>query len=240
MDDEPTSIGACCALVPLPTISGRYPNKEEEYALIRLAKTGDERARNLLIECNIPFIKRIASRYRRNSKKWSVDDLLNEGIFGYVHAIHKFDFERNLRLTTYATAWVFQSINRFALNNGSIIRVPLYAHRWDSPDFKSDEETRAFAKAALQQPQALQQEGKYATDTFVPAAKEEEVPIEHYPDIEKVIAVVESIENDRLKLIFYSLLEGQNLTAISKVLNLSVERVRQLEVKLFAIILAKM
>ena len=53
-------------------------------------------------------------------------DLIQEGNIGLLRAIDRFEPARGLRLSTYATWWVRQGINRAVANQGRIIRLPAY------------------------------------------------------------------------------------------------------------------
>ena len=55
------------------------------------------------------------------------DDLLQEGFFGLVRAIEKFDHRLGYQFSTYALFWIKQSIQRYLANRGATIRVPVHA-----------------------------------------------------------------------------------------------------------------
>jgi RNA polymerase sigma factor (sigma-70 family) len=88
---------------------GKYPllTKEEEQKLAR------EGRRNELVQANLRLVVHIAKRY--HNKGVSISDLIQEGNIGLIKAAEKFDVERNLRFSTYATWWIKQGILR-ALN----------------------------------------------------------------------------------------------------------------------------
>jgi RNA polymerase primary sigma factor len=53
-------------------------------------------------------------------------DLIQEGNIGLLRAIDRFEPSRGLRLSTYATWWVRQGINRAVANQSRTIRLPAY------------------------------------------------------------------------------------------------------------------
>ena len=77
---------------PLP------PDKEREY--FRLAKKGDMKARELLIEHNLRLVAHIVKKYYGSGP--NQEDLLSIGTIGLIKAIDSFDPENGARFATYA------------------------------------------------------------------------------------------------------------------------------------------
>ena len=73
-----------------------------------LAKGGDTDARNQLLENNLAFIQRQANQFieRYGGNRLDVDDLIQEGCFGLIEAIGRFDPERGTKFLTYAVWWI--------------------------------------------------------------------------------------------------------------------------------------
>ncbi len=83
--------------------------QDEEY-LIRRAKAGDIAARNAIITSNEGLIGLVTTRMRY--PKSFHNDLMQEGIFGLIRAIEKFEPERGLKFSTYAVLWVRAKLQR--------------------------------------------------------------------------------------------------------------------------------
>jgi RNA polymerase sigma factor (sigma-70 family) len=95
----------------------------EEVDLAARIKLGDEAARERLITCNIPLVAKLASRYW--CEGMTRDDLIQEGMFGLIHAVGRFDpVAHEVRFSTYAARPIRRSIQKCISTMGSLIRVP--------------------------------------------------------------------------------------------------------------------
>ena len=97
---------------------------DEELALARKNRDGDFPARQRMIECNLRLVVSIAKRYL--NRGLPLDDLIEEGNLGLIHALEKFDPERGFRFSTYATWWIRQNIERAIMNQSRTIRLPVH------------------------------------------------------------------------------------------------------------------
>ena len=53
-------------------------------------------------------------------------DLIQEGNVGLMKAVDKFDYNRELKFSTYATWWIRQGIQRAISDQGRLIRIPVH------------------------------------------------------------------------------------------------------------------
>lgn len=102
----------------------RLLSADEERALSRATHAGDAAARDHMIRANLRLVVSIARHYQNRGV--ALDDLIEEGNLGLIHAIGKFDPERGFRLSTYATWWIRQAIERAIMNQSRTVRLPIY------------------------------------------------------------------------------------------------------------------
>jgi len=97
---------------------------EQEQVLARANVAGDFGARQRMIESNLRLVVSIARHYQNRGVP--LDDLIEEGNLGLIHALEKFDPERGFRFSTYATWWIRQNIERAIMNQSRTIRLPVH------------------------------------------------------------------------------------------------------------------
>lgn len=97
---------------------------DEEKSLGRRVQQGDAAARRRMIESNLRLVVKISRRYL--NRGLPLLDLIEEGNLGLMHAIEKFDPERGFRLSTYATWWIRQNIERALMSQTRTIRLPVH------------------------------------------------------------------------------------------------------------------
>jgi RNA polymerase primary sigma factor len=95
---------------------------EEERELSTRVFAGDEEARRRLIEANLRLVVKIARAYV--TPDMPLLDLIQEGNVGLIKAAEKFDGERLVRFSTYASWWIRQAITRALVNSRRAIRLP--------------------------------------------------------------------------------------------------------------------
>ena len=98
-------------------------SREEEDLFARLAKNGDEEAKNTLVKSNLRFVVSIAKKYQ--TRGLSFLDLINEGNMGLIKAAEKFDPDKGFHFISYAVWWIRQAILLAISQKTSLIRIPL-------------------------------------------------------------------------------------------------------------------
>src|SRR3954470_13010134 len=97
----------------------------EERALAFRVERGDLAAKDRMIEANLRLVVHIAKRFQKEWSGLTLPDLVQEGAFGLVRAVEKYDPRKGFRFSTYATIWIRQSIGRAVAEKSRVIRVPV-------------------------------------------------------------------------------------------------------------------
>jgi RNA polymerase primary sigma factor len=97
---------------------------EQEVTLARRIQKGDNNAREEMIRANLRLVISIAKRY--TNLGIALSDLIEEGNIGLMRGVDKFDPEKGFRFSTYAAWWIKQGISRAIIDQGKMIRVPVY------------------------------------------------------------------------------------------------------------------
>ena len=96
--------------------------KTDRDLLRRYHERGDLEARERLIEQYLPLVRSLARRYSYRGEQ--LEDLVQVGCIGLIKAIDRFDVDRGVELTTYATPNIIGEIKRHFRDKGWSIRVP--------------------------------------------------------------------------------------------------------------------
>lgn len=100
----------------------RKLSREEERDLAIKIQEGDNNALNKLVEHNLRFVVKVAKGYRDRGVSFA--DLISEGNLGLIHAAKKFDPNKDIKFVSYAVWWIRCYINDFitehTINNKEI------------------------------------------------------------------------------------------------------------------------
>ncbi len=94
--------------------------QSEMDTLLRLAKAGDKKAREKLIEGNLRLVLSVIQRFDKRGE--SPDDLFQVGCIGLMKAIANFDPNKQVRFSTYGVPMIAGEVRRY-LRDNSAIRV---------------------------------------------------------------------------------------------------------------------
>src|ERR1700716_772312 len=119
-----------CTWTEIPSASRRRWPREvgtlvaetDRLLLRRYHEQGDLAAREQLIEQYMSLVRSLARRYSYRGEQ--LEDLVQIGAIGLIKAIDRFDLERGVELTTYATPNIIGEIKRHFRDKGWAVRVP--------------------------------------------------------------------------------------------------------------------
>jgi RNA polymerase sigma-B factor len=114
------------------TLSGAESAERPDRALARelfgeLAATGEDdprhrQVRDQLVEMHLPLVEYLARRFRNRGEPF--DDLVQVATIGLIKSIDRFDLERGVEFSTYATPTIVGEVKRHFRDKGWAIRVP--------------------------------------------------------------------------------------------------------------------
>ena len=83
-----------------------------------------KKERDTLISKNSRLVVSRAKRFL--NKGLELNDLIQEGNLGLIRAVDKFDPHKGVKVSTYATWWIDQSIRRAISNKSKTVRIPIH------------------------------------------------------------------------------------------------------------------
>jgi RNA polymerase primary sigma factor len=195
----------------------------DEHELADAIARGDAQARDRMVRANLRLVVNIARGY--TGKGLGLQDLIEEGNLGLLRAVEGFDPAMGTRFSTYASYWIKQSIKRALINTGKTIRIPAYMvellSKWRRATSRLTEEL-----------------GRVPTPEEI--ARVLGLPRKKLPIIKKAIKIYNStpqtdqaeqgwslgemVMDERAKSPELEMLEGDNLTAVLRLLETMDER----------------
>ena len=98
-----------------------YLAREEEHDLaVRWKERADQFARNRIAMAHMRLVVSMAGKFRHFGL--SMSDLVQEGYVGLLEAAARFEPDRDVRFSTYASWWIRASMQDYILRNWSIVR----------------------------------------------------------------------------------------------------------------------
>jgi RNA polymerase primary sigma factor len=109
---------------PAKVTTGIFEVTEEQLLKLERARGYTLRTRNQFVRANLRLVISVAKKFHND--KLAFIDLIQEGNIGLLKAVHRFDYRRGFRFSTYAHWWIRQSIERAIINKGSQVRLPVH------------------------------------------------------------------------------------------------------------------
>ncbi len=91
---------------------------EEKKRLLKLAKEGDETAREKFINGNLKLVLSVVQRFSQRGE--NPDDLFQVGCIGLIKSIDNFDMSQDVKFSTYAVPMIIGEIRRYLRDNNPV------------------------------------------------------------------------------------------------------------------------
>ena len=103
----------------------KYPvySGDEQIELARLAKNGDEKAREKLLTSNLRFVVTCAKQY--TGQGVSLLDLIQSGMLGLYQSLENYDPDKGYRFLSFAVWYIRRELLKAIYNTGRTIRYPI-------------------------------------------------------------------------------------------------------------------
>ena len=98
--------------------SQTYLDDAEVKRLIALSQSGDNVARDTLVNCNIRLVWSVVQRFM--NRGYEPDDLFQIGCIGLLKSVDKFDLSYDVKFSTYAVPMIIGEIQRFLRDDGTL------------------------------------------------------------------------------------------------------------------------
>ena len=169
----------------------------EELKLARAVVAGDFAARQRMIESNLRLVVSIARHYQHRGIP--LDDLIEEGNLGLIHALEKFDPERGFRFSTYATWWIRQNVERAIMNHSRTIRLPVHVVKELNQVLRACRRVEAAGKRDMLVEEVARELGKSEeTVRAMLALNEHTASLDAPLDVDPSLSIGESLRDDQV------------------------------------------
>lgn len=197
---------------------------EEEIVYGAESFTGDELARNKLVESNLRFAVREAHKF--SSSGIDFEDLVSEASSGLITAAQKFNPCEKVRFTTYAVWWIHHSLMKAVYDSASAMRIPL-----GNKNALNDVKSKTVNLESFGNDDSEHSFYNFIKDDSVLPPDEELLESELKSDV--IFAIKKVLSNLEQQIIFmrFGFDDGKkkSLQFIGNKIGYSKERVRQLE-----------
>ncbi len=93
-------------------------SNDEMVLLFKKYKSGDESAKDIIINGNLKLVLSILRKY--NNRVENMDDLFQVGCIGLIKAIDNFDLKYDVKFSTYAVPMILGEVKRYIRDNNSV------------------------------------------------------------------------------------------------------------------------
>ena len=108
-------------MIDIRNLNSKILTKEEEQELGYAILNGDNNARKRLIEANLRYVVKLASKYANMG--YPIEEIIQEGNKGLAYATYKYDVRLGNTFLSYATCWIKKTINDYIETKNSVLTL---------------------------------------------------------------------------------------------------------------------
>lgn len=108
-------------MIDIRNLNSKILTKEEEQELGYAILNGDNNARKRLIEANLRYVVKLASKYANMG--YPIEEIIQEGNKGLAYATYKYDVRLGNTFLSYATCWIKKAINDYIETKNSVLTL---------------------------------------------------------------------------------------------------------------------
>jgi len=97
--------------------------KQEGRLARRYLQNDDYDAANRLVGANLRLVVKIAREYYNSSSRFALGDLIQQGNLGLMHAVNKFNPDKQTKFSYYASFWIRAYIFKYLIDNFSSVKI---------------------------------------------------------------------------------------------------------------------
>lgn len=230
---------------------------QQEIELAKKIEQGDIDAKNRLIESNLRLVISVAKKYQ--NRGLPIEDLVQEGNIGLIRAVEKYNYRVGTRFSTHAVQWIRQAITRALVEKGRVIVVPSYVNDKISKVVQTKDNlyrilerepsVEEIAAAMDETPENVQEIfdnslTPYSLDTpidedentYADITEDISIPMPGTETIKEDIRngvkeILDTLEPKEARILTLHFLNDLSLREIAQIMDLSYERIRQIEMR---------
>ena len=214
--------------VPLELIEKLVKDNYSSEILVVLENT-----RNVfdqMIIGNLCLVVDVVKKEIHKTKRLEFRDLVNEGVFGLIVAIEKFNWRKGYKFSTYAIYRIHRTVERAIKNQDRIIRAPEYVFR-KSNDLELPPRPVSIETVVIQTKKGSPKRLKdyLPSEYSVPDQEIEKIALRE--EIERVLQELKPKERNVIKLRYFG--KEETLEVVGKKIGVSRQRAEQIEKEAF-------